>query len=125
METCLTFAETDYLRYFQTRFLEEADEFIAGLDPKAVKKIFYNIDLAEQTNDPKLFKKLQKDIWELRVRFGGKQIRLLAFWDKTKDEETLVLATHGFIKKVDKVPTNEIERAINIRRKYFESQSKK
>ena len=113
------------MQHFQTRFLEEADKFIAGLDPKAVKKIFYNIDLAEQTNDPRLFKKLQKDIWELRFRFGGSQIRLLAFWDKTNAQETLVLATHGFIKKVDKVPANEIERAVNIREKYFESKSKK
>ncbi|RYE57663.1 MAG: type II toxin-antitoxin system RelE/ParE family toxin [Sphingobacteriales bacterium] len=113
------------MRHFQTRFLTEADEFLGQLDPKAVKKIFYNIDLAEQTNDPRLFKKLQKDIWELRIRFGGKQIRLLAFWDKTSEVETLVLATHGFIKKVDKVPANEIERAINIRTKYFESKSKK
>lgn len=125
LETYLIFAKTVQLRHFQTRFLEEADEFIAGLDPKAVRKIFYNIDLAEQTNDPRLFKKLQKDIWELRVRFAGKQIRLLAFWDKTNEQGTLVLATHGFIKKVDKVPANEIERAINIRTKYFESKSKK
>ncbi|MEI9955241.1 MAG: hypothetical protein WDM90_02805 [Ferruginibacter sp.] len=50
------------MHYFQTRFLEEADKFIAGLDPKAARKLFYNIDLAEQSNDPKLFKKLQKDI---------------------------------------------------------------
>lgn len=49
-----------------------------------------------------------------------KQIRLLAFWDKTDVNETLVLATHGFIKKVDKVPANEIERAKAIRTKYFE-----
>lgn len=28
--------------------MEEANEFIAELDPKNVKKIFYNIDLAEQ-----------------------------------------------------------------------------
>ena len=38
--------------------MEEADQFLAGLDAKTIKKIFYNIDLAEQTNDPKLFKKL-------------------------------------------------------------------
>ena len=113
------------MRHFQTRFLEEADKFIAGLDPKEARKIFYNIDLAEQINDPKLFKKLQKDIWEFRVRFAGKQIRLLAFWDKTNEQETFVFATHGFIKKVDKVPANEIERAINIRTKYFESKPKK
>jgi hypothetical protein len=54
----------------------------------------------------------------------GKQIRLLAFWDKTDVNETLVLATHGFIKKVDKVPANEIERAKAIRKKYFENKPK-
>ncbi len=113
------------MQYFQTRFLEEANKFIATPDPKTARKVFYNIDLAEQSNDPKLFKKLQKDIWEFRTTFGGEQIRLLAFWDKDKETETLVFATHGFIKKVDKVPANEIERAINIREKYFKSKLKK
>ena len=71
------------MRYFQTRFLDEADQFIAELNPRIVKKLLYNIDLAEQTNDPKLFKKLREDIWEFRTRYLGLQIRLLAFWDKT------------------------------------------
>lgn len=113
------------MRYFETRFLEEANEFISGLDSKTIKKIFYNIDLAEQTNDPKLFKKLQNDIWELRTKFAGLQIRLLAFWDKTDDKRTLVIAPHGFIKKVDKVPISEIDRAIKLREKYFNSKLKK
>jgi len=113
------------LQYFQTRFLEEAEKFIASLDQKAARKVFYNIDIAEQTNDPKLFKKLQKDIWEFRTVFGGKQIRLLAFWDKDSKTDTLVFATHGFIKKVDKVPANEIERAINIRNQFIKSKEKK
>lgn len=113
------------MRYFITRFMNEADEFIAQLDLKTAKKIFYNIDLAEQTNDPKIFKKLQNDIWEFRTKFGGLQIRLLAFWDKTGNRDTLVIATHGFIKKVDKVPANEIERAVRLRDKYFESKLKK
>lgn len=107
------------MRYFETRFMEEANQFIAQLDKKTIKKILYNIDLAEQTNDPKLFKKLQQDIWEFRTIFAGIQIRLLAFWDKSDNKETLVIATHGFIKKVDKVPTNEIERAVRLREKYF------
>jgi phage-related protein len=113
------------LQYFQTRFLEEANKFIAGLDIKAARKVIYNIDLAEQSNDPRLFKKMQNDIWEFRTNFGGQQIRLLAFWDKEKESETLVFATHGFIKKTDKVPKNEIQRAVNIRTKYFESKHKK
>lgn len=107
------------MRYFETRFLDEADKFISGLDKKTARKVFYNIDLAEQTNDPKLLKKLQNEIWEFRTKFAGVQIRLLAFWDKTDNKETLVIATHGFIKKIDKVPTNEIDRAVRLRDKYF------
>lgn len=34
---------------FETRFLEEADKFISTLDLKTARKVFYNIDLAEQT----------------------------------------------------------------------------
>jgi len=113
------------MQYFETRFLEEADKFISTLDLKTARKVFYNIDLAEQTNDPKLFKKLKNDIWEFRTLYAGLQIRLLAFWDKTDGKETLVLATHGFIKKVDKVPANEIERAVRIREKYFDNNLKK
>ena len=123
METNVIFEEffnQVCMRFFETKFLEEAEQFIAQLDPKTIKKIFYNIDLAEHTNDPKLFKKLQNDIWEFRTKFGGLQIRLLAFWDKTEKKETLVIATHGFIKKVDKVPGQEIDRAIRLKTKYFE-----
>jgi len=113
------------VRYFETRFLEEVNEFLASLDPKSAAKVIYNIDLAEQTNDPRLFKKLQEEIWEFRTKYAGKQIRLLAFWDKTNNKETLVMATHGFIKKVDKVPAKEIERAENLRKKYFVEKRKK
>jgi phage-related protein len=112
------------LKYFETRFLEEADKFMSKLDAKSVAKVLYNVDIAEQTNDPKLFKKLQDDIWEFRTKFLGNQIRLLAFWDKTDVNETLVFATHGFIKKVDKVPAKEIERAKAIRKNYFENKLK-
>lgn len=113
------------MRYFETKFMEEANVFISSLDSKTIKKIFYSIDLAEQTNNPKLFKKLQNDIWEFRTKFAGLQVRLLAFWDKTDKKETLVIATHGFIKKVDKVPAGEIARAERLRTRYFESKLKK
>lgn len=113
------------MQYFETRFLEDADKFISTLDLITARKVFYNIDLAEQTNDTKLFKKLKNDIWEFRTLYAGIQIRLLAFWDKTDGKETLVMATHGFIKKVDKVPANEIERAVRIREKYFDNKLKK
>ena len=92
---------------------------MAKLDKKSARKIFYNIDLAEQTNDPKLFKKLKGEIWEFRSIYFGNQYRLLAFWDKTHTSPTLVFATHGFIKKDNKVPSKEIEKAEQIRQEYF------
>jgi phage-related protein len=112
------------MKYFETIFLEEANEFIAGFDAKTIRKIFYNIDIAEHTNDPKLFKKLQNDIWEFRTKYAQIHIRLLAFWDKTDNMETLVIATHGFVKKANKVPLNEINRALRLRDKYFENKRK-
>jgi phage-related protein len=72
------------------------------------------------SNDPKLFKKLSGEIWEFRTKYSGLQYRLLAFWDKSGKEETLVIATHGIIKKTDKVPKSDIEKALHIRERYFE-----
>jgi len=107
------------MRYFETIFLKEVDEFLSTLDSKTIKKVLYNIDLAEHTNDPKLLKKIQNDIWEFRTLYAGLQIRLLAFWDRSDNKRTLVVATHGFLKKVDKVPAKEILRAVSLRDKYF------
>jgi phage-related protein len=109
------------LIYFQTIFLEEARTFIAQLEPKATQKLIYNIEKAQQTNDPRLFKKLKDDIWEFRTKHGSNEIRLLAFWDKSSNQKTLVIATNGFMKKTDKVPHNEIIRAKNLRQKYLEA----
>ncbi len=104
---------------FNVIFLEEALDFIDSLDLKTRKKIYYNIDKSSIGNDPKLFKKLSDEIWEFRTQYGGLQYRLLAFWDKTDRTETLVITTHGIVKKVDKVPKKEIEKALKIRADYL------
>lgn len=84
------------MQKFTTIFLEDVDEFFEELDPKVVAKILFNIDKAQQTNDPKLFKKLTKEIWELRTKYGNLQYRLFAFWDKRDNQNTLVAgARHG------------------------------
>jgi phage-related protein len=105
---------------FEVVFLEQAIHFMSKLDAKAKKKIYYNLDKAKLENDPKLFKKLTDDIWEFRTLYQGIQYRLFAFWDKTDKTETLVLSTHGMVKKVNKVPKSEIEKALKIRAEYFE-----
>ena len=109
------------MKNFETIFLEAAKEFIANLDKKSASKVLYNIDLAEQSNDTKIFKKLLGEIWEFRSKYVGNQHRLLAFWDKSNNRNTLVIATHGFIKKTSIVPKKEIQKAEKIRSEYFSS----
>src|SRR5690554_6296265 len=104
---------------FEVIFLEQAIDFMAKIDPKSKKKIYYNIDKAKLSNDPELFKKIDDKIWEFRTKYNGLQFRLLAFWDKTDTSETLVLATHGIIKKTDKVPKADIAKAKKIMAEYF------
>lgn len=104
---------------FEVIFLEQAIEFVENMDSKSRNKIYYNIDKAKMINDPKLFKKLEGEIWEFRTKYKGLQYRLFAFWDKTAKTETLVISTHGIIKKVNKVPKSEIEKAEKIRLEYF------
>lgn len=110
---------------FRVQFLEEAKNFLDGLDEKARDKIVYNIWKARSTNNKELFKKLQDEIWEFRTKFNKTYYRLFAFWDKTDKTDTVVISTHGLIKKTDRIPQSEIDRAEKSREKYFNDKIKK
>jgi Phage derived protein Gp49-like (DUF891). len=110
---------------FRVEFLEEANKFLDRLDEKTRDKIFYNIWKARSTNDKELFKKLQDEIWEFRTKYNKMYYRLFAFWDKTDRTDTVVISTNGLIKKVDKIPKNEIERAEKLRTQYFNEKIEK
>jgi phage-related protein len=110
---------------FEVEFSNEAFVFLQGLERKHYNKVLYNIRKAQVENDPEFFKKLKDDIWEFRTLYQGLKYRLLAFWDKTPAYDTLVVCTHGFIKKSSKVPEQEIQKAVQIRIKYFEDKQSK
>ncbi|MDE7153723.1 MAG: type II toxin-antitoxin system RelE/ParE family toxin [Muribaculaceae bacterium] len=104
---------------FKVLISEEVDKFLQTVSPKAKAKIFYNINLvAAGRMDKEIFKKLEgTDIWEFRTMFAGLAYRLLAFFDSR--EHALIITTHGFIKKTQKTPQKEIDRAKAIRTEYF------
>ena len=110
---------------FKVDLLGEAIDFMESIDDKTREKIYYYIRKSQVINDPELFRKLNELIWEFRTKFNKNNYRLLAFWDKTGSEETLVLATNGFVKKTKKTPKNEIKIAEEIRKEYFEQKAKK
>lgn len=76
---------------------------------------------AQYVMDSELFKKLNDAIWEFRTQYNGNAYRMFAFWDKSNAQDTLVVATHGMIKKNQKTPINEILNAERIRKNYFEN----
>jgi phage-related protein len=110
---------------FEVILLGEVWDLLDTLEEKAKEKVLYNIDKSKYVNDPELFKKLDHDIWEFRTIYSKTYYRLLSFWDKTVKSETLVVATHGIIKKTSKVPKAEINKARAIMKLYFKQKQKK
>ncbi len=107
------------IKRFETILLEDVMIFLKQVGEKPRNKIFQNIERASHQTDPKLFKKLAGDIWEFRTVYAGLQYRLLAFWDKRDNKKTLVIATHGFVKKTDKVDKKDFDKANRIRQQYL------
>jgi phage-related protein len=103
--------------------MEEAAEFLDQLDEKARDKIIYNITKAQLTNDKELFKKLTDEIWEFRTLYSKTYYRLFAFWDKSDKSDktdTVVISTHGLIKKTGKTPQADLDKAERLMKLYFE-----
>jgi len=95
-----------------------AEEFIMGLPLKMNAKMFRLLWMLED-NGPELrepqSKHLVDGIFELRARVGSDVSRVLYFFMVGKK----VVLTHGFIKKTQKTPTEEIERAKRYRQEYL------
>ena len=104
--------------------MKKASEFLSSLAEKAQKKITYNLLKVEGGEiNKELFKKLDDtEIWEFRTLFNGVSYRLFAFWDTTSD--TLIVATHGIIKKTNKTPQKEIKTAEALRTEYFDNKNR-
>mgnify|MGYP000355488439 FL=1 len=108
---------------FDIIYTDEAIDFLNSLDPKVKDKVIYNIDKSRYVLDKDLFKKLgDSDIWEFRTKYQNISYRLLAFWDNRNS--SIVIATHGFVKKTQKTPKREIERAERIKAEYYNDKKK-
>ena len=112
-------------RKFTVKFLDEARNFLEHLEEKPRAKIIYNIRKAEMTQDKELFKKLNDEIWEFRTLYNKTHYRLFAFWDKIDNIDTIVISTHGLIKKTDKTPSGDIAKAERLRNFYFKQKNQK
>ncbi len=94
-----------------------AMEFIQSLDPKMEAKMIHTIDMLEEhggaLREP-YSKRLGEGIFELRAQEGYNISRELNFVFVGNS----AVLTHGFIKKRQKTPPREIERAKRYRNDY-------
>lgn len=107
-------------------FLKQAEEFTNAIENNPKKKLFQAIRKTKERLFGQWFTKLKSSdgVFEFRVDDSGKFYRLFAFWDAEGDKETLVVATHGLIKKTNETPPAEIRKAEQIKRDYFEDKKK-
>jgi phage-related protein len=110
---------------FDVHFLPKAAEFLENLDEKTREKVYYNIRKSQFIQDSELFKKLNDFIWEFRTLYNNKSYRVFAFWEDSEKQNTLVVATHGILKKTQKTPPKEIEKAEEIRTQYLNNKNNK
>ena len=90
------------------------DEFLDNLEKRARAKVFKWLGLLEEQGPalPRPYADiLEGPIRELRIGIGRLEARLLYFFHK----QTIVVVTHGFLKKTPAVPPGEIERAMRAR----------
>lgn len=96
---------------------EPAKEFIESLDAKMIAKLLKIIELLE-ANGPSLripySEHLGDGIFEIRAKQGSDITRVLYFFVVGKK----IVLTNGFVKKTQKTPKREIEKAKKFRSDY-------
>ena len=100
-----------YKHYYQ--------DFISSLTEQERKK-FLRALLLLQTEEKipyHYIKYLRDGIYELRVTYGNNELRIFFIYDG----DTIVILLNGFKKKTQKTPPKEIDKAIRLRKEYYES----
>lgn len=109
---------------FEIEFYEKENgevpalDFINSLTQKLQQKVFKGMELLElygiHLREPHS-KALKNGIFELRVQFGSDIPRILYFFYVDRK----IIFTNGFMKKQQKTPTREIEKAEKYREAYL------
>jgi phage-related protein len=94
-------------------------EFLDSLSGKVAQKILWTLRLLEDLEIvPSIyFKKLTgtEEIWECRIQHGSNIYRIFCFFDS----HSVVVLTHGLVKKSQKTPQREIDKAESYRKEFL------
>lgn len=100
------------------------EEFLLAQPVKVQDKIFKIIEIIETYERvPAVFLKAivgTKGLYEARIKLGSNIWRVFCFFDKGK----LVILLNGFVKKTQKTPKNEINKAVSLMNSYYANKNK-
>ena len=96
-------------------------EFYKKQDDKVKQKIKYVLELIKQVEKvpEKFLKHLTgvDGIYEIRIEYQSNIYRIFCCFDKGN----LVVLFNGFQKKTQKTPSNELEKALKLKKEYFKN----
>lgn len=100
------------------------EEFLLAQPTKVQDKIFKVIEIIElYQHVPKKYLSTMtgyKGLFEARIKLGSDIWRVFCFFD----DGQLVVLLNGFVKKTQKTPKSQIEKAMRLKNEYFEEKSK-
>lgn len=112
------------VKYVELDDFKPFEEFILALNMRERARVFetinYFLELKNRNLNIKesLSKHLEDGIFELRTSLRDKIARSLYFYERG----ARIVITHGFIKKTQKTPKKEIDKAKNLRERYIRRQ---
>jgi phage-related protein len=102
-------------------FKDYFENFYENQTDKVKKKIIWTLKVIEEIDRvPEIYLKHLKNttgLYEIRVQVGSNIFRIFCFFDL----DNIVVVGHGFQKKSQKTPKQQIERAEQIKKEYYES----
>ena len=92
-------------------------DFFQALDTGAKRKVAYVLDMLkiQQRLSQNFVKHVREGVFELRAQHDGNIYRVFFIFDGND----IVMLFNGFQKKTQKIPQNEIEKAIRLKNEYY------
>jgi putative addiction module killer protein len=94
-------------------------DFMESLSAGVRKKIHYLLDLlaSQERISKKFVDHIRDGLYELKAEYEGNIYRIFFMFDGDK----IVVLFNGFQKKTQKTPEKEIQKALKIKKEYYES----
>ncbi|MFO7830342.1 MAG: type II toxin-antitoxin system RelE/ParE family toxin [Bacteroidales bacterium] len=102
-------------------FKDYFEKFYEKQSLKVKKKILWTLKIIEELDQiPEIYLKHLKNtsgLYEIRIQVGSNIFRIFCFFDI----DNIIVIGHGYQKKSQKTPKQQIERAEQIKREYYDS----